>query len=389
MRADLADPAVFAAGGQHDAWRELRENTPVQRNPRGFWSVTGYADVDRVLRDHTSFTSERGTLLNLLGRADPASRRQLAATDPPAHDRMRAPLQQVMSARAARPATPRVRAAIRELLAPGADGGVFDLAQAVRGLPLALIGPLLGLPDGDGPQLMRLVMAASAEEDPEFQLAGDAVATLERAHRELFGYFLDLVRHRTRAPGDDLVSLMLTVMDPAATVSNCYSLLLGAGVTLPNVLAAAVLELAGTPAYRRFAIEPALLASGVEEALRWAAPASHLMRHTTGPVTLSSTAIPAGEAVVAWIGSANRDAAVFTDPDVFDPARSPNRHLSFGAGHHYCIGSHHARLALRLAFTELFVMFSEIAVIGEPVRVRSTFLSGFTRLTVSGQPRRW
>jgi cytochrome P450 len=113
------------------------------------------------------------------------------------------------------------------------------------------------------------------------------------------------------------------------------------------------------------------------------------MRHTTGPVTLSRTAIPAGEAVVAWIGSANRDAAVFTDPDVFDPARSPNRHLSFGAGHHYCIGSHHARLALRLAFTELFVMFSEIAVIGEPVRVRSTFLSGFTRLTVSGRPRRW
>ena len=388
MTADLADPGVFAAGGQHDAWRDLREHAPVHRHPRGFWSVTGYADVDRILHDHASFTSERGTLLNLLGKPDPASRRQLAATDPPVHERMRAPLQRVMGARAAKPSTPRVRAAIRELLAPGADGEAFDLAGAMRALPLALIGPLLGLPAQDWPRLMRLVMAASAEEDPEFQLAGDALATLERAHRELFGYFLDLVRHRTRTPGDDLVSLMLTVMDPAATVSNCYSLLLGAGVTLPNVPVAAVLELAGKPAYHRFASDPGLLAGGVEEALRWAAPASHFMRHATRPVTLSGLAIPAGDAVVAWIGSANRDAAVFADPDVFDPARSPNRHLAFGAGHHYCIGSHHARLALRLAFAELFAMFEEIAVIGEPIRVRSTFLSGFTCLTVSGRPRR-
>jgi cytochrome P450 len=360
----------------------------VRRHPRGFWSVTRYADVGRVLHDHASFTSERGTLLNLLGKPDPASRRQLAATDPPMHDRMRAPLRQVMGARAAEPSTPRVRAAIRDLLALGAEGDAFDLAGAMRGLPLALIGPLLGLPAEDWPRLMRLVMAASAEEDPEFQLAGDAAATLDRAHRELFGYFLDLVRHRTRTPGDDLVSLMLTVMDPAATVSNCYSLLLGAGVTLPNVPVAAVLELAGKPAYQRFANDPGLLASGVEEALRWGSPASHFMRHTTRPVTLSGVAIPAGDAVVAWIGSANRDTAAFADPDVFDPARSPNRHLTFGAGHHYCIGSHHARLTLRLAFAELFAMFEEIAVIGEPVRVRSTFLSGFTRLTVSGRPRR-
>ncbi|MBB5872712.1 cytochrome P450 [Allocatelliglobosispora scoriae] len=388
MTADLADPAVFAAGGQHEAWRELRQHSPVHRHPSGFWSVTGYADVERVLRDHAAFTSERGTLLNLLGKPDPASGRQLAATDPPAHDRMRLPLQRVMGSRAAGASTRRIQLAVRELLAPGADGDAFDLAVAMRGLPLALIGSLLDLPTGDWPRLVQLVMAASAEEDPEFQLADGPAATLARAHRELFAYFLELVRARGRAPGDDLVSLMLTVMDPAETVSNCYSLLLGASVTLPNVPTAAVLATAGTPAWRRFADDPDALASGVEEALRWASPASHFMRHATGPVTLSGVAIPAGDPVVAWIGAANRDPAIFVDPDVFDPVRSPNRHLAFGGGHHYCIGSHHARLALRLLFTELFAMFDEVDVVGEPVRVRSTFLSGFTRLAVAGRPRR-
>jgi cytochrome P450 len=389
---DLADPGLFAAGGQHDAWRWLRENDPVHRHEQGFWSVTRYADVDRVLRDHTCFTSERGTLLNLLGRPDPAGGRQLAATDPPDHDRMRAPLQRVMGARSAESYGPSITATIRDLLAPGRDGGAFDLADAVRGLPLALIGPLLELPRADWPRLLTLVMAASAEDDPDYQIDGDAVRTLRRAHRELFAYFLQLVRERARTPGEDLVSLMLSdaggPMDPGGAVANCYSLLLGASVTLPDVVNSTVYELAGRRAYRGWADRPELLPSGVEEALRWASPGSHFMRHTTRQVRLSGVEIPAGEPVVAWIGSANRDAAVFAEPDTFDPARTPNRHLAFSSGHHYCIGSHLARLTLRLFFAELFATFADIAVVGEPVRVRSTFLTGFKKLIISGTPRR-
>ncbi|MGW2215990.1 cytochrome P450 [Nonomuraea sp. NPDC001684] len=389
---DLADPGLFEAGGQHETWRWLRENDPVHRHDRGFWSVTRYADVDRVLRDHMCFTSERGTLLKLLGRDDPAAGRQLAATDPPEHDRMRAPLQKVMGMRSATAYEPSVIAAITALLAPGLDGPEFDLAAAVRGLPLALVGPLLELPRDDRPRLLTLVMAASAEDDPDYQLAGDASGTLRRAHRELFAYFLHLVRERARKPGDDLISLMVSPdggrMDPGTAVSNCYSLLLGASVTLPNVASSTVFELARGGGYRAWAGRPDLLRDGVEEALRWASPGSHFMRHTTRPVRLSGVELAAGEPVVAWIGSANRDPAVFADPDTFDPARTPNRHLAFGSGHHYCIGSHLARLTLRLFFASLFATFADVEVAGEPVRVRSTFLTGFKKLIISGTPRR-
>ncbi|MET8867417.1 cytochrome P450 [Nonomuraea sp. NPDC004580] len=384
---DLSDPRLFEAGGQYAAWRWLRENDPVHRHETGFWSVTRYADVDRVLRDHTCFTSERGTLLNLLGRPDPAAGRQLAATDPPAHDRMRAPLQKLMGMRSAAAYEPAIVAAITELLAPGLDGRPFDVAEAVRGLPLALIGPLLDLPHADRPRLLTLVMAASAEDDPDYQVAGDAATTLRRAHRELFAYFLHLVRERARTPGGDLVSLMLQE-GPGTVVANCYSLLLGASVTLPNVVNATVVELAWGGGYRAWAARPDLLRSGVEEALRWASPGSHFMRHTTRPVRLSGVEIPAGEPVVAWIGAANRDPEIFPDPDAFDPARTPNRHLAFGSGHHYCIGSHLARLTLRLFFMTLFATFADVALAAEPVRVRSTFLTGFKKLIITGVPRR-
>jgi cytochrome P450 len=392
VNADLADPDLHASGGVHGVWRTLRESAPAhwQSTPRGgFWSVTRYGDVDRVLRDYTTFTSERGTLLNLLGKPDPASGRQLAATDPPAHDEMRAPLQRAMGARPALALRPAVRAGVRELLDAGRSGEPFDVATALAGLPLVLTGPLLGLPRADWPELVRLALMCSAEDDPEYQLDGDRDATLRRAHRELFGYFTDLVRQRARRPRDDLVSLLAAeagAARPGSVVANCYSLLLGATVTLPNVPAAVLPQLAEPARWERWAGRPELLDRGVEEALRWASPASHFMRHARRPVQLAGAAIPEGAAVVAWIGSANRDPEVFDRPDQFDPARPPSRHLAFGSGHHYCLGAHLARLALREFFAELFATFRSVTVTGEPVRARSTFLHGYKRLVVALEP---
>ncbi|MEO3926580.1 cytochrome P450 [Micromonosporaceae bacterium B7E4] len=400
---DLADPGLHADGDPHAVWRVLRERSPVHWQPvsrpglpadLGFWAVTRYPDVARVLAEHDSFSSEQGTLLNLLGRGDPASGQQLAATDPPRHDRMRAPLYRAMNARPVEAHAGRIRAGVTELLAPGAGGEPFDLAAALTGLPLVAIGPLLGLPAGDWPELSRLAMMCTAEDDPDYQLPAGSASTLDQAHRALFGYFSEVVRQRTRSPGDDLVSLLLGMRTdgerarPGAVVANCYSLLLGASVTLPHVPAAALVELAGTDRYADWADRPDLLDPGVEEALRWASPASHFMRVARRPVSLHGRSIPAGAAVVAWLGAANRDPAVFADPDAFDIRRRPNRHLAFGSGRHYCIGSHLARLTLRLLFAELFRMFRSVAVVGEPVRVRSTFLAGIKRLPVVGQPRR-
>lgn len=401
---DLADPGLYADGDPHLLWRELRRREPVRWQPvnvpdrpraRGFWAVTRYADVDRVLSDFRCFTSERGTLLNLLGRDDPARGRQLAATDPPRHDAMRLPLQRAMNAKSVAAHEVRIRSEVAALLAPGLGGAEFDFAVTMGMLPLAVIGPLFGLPAADWPDLARLAAMCAAEDDPDHQLPEGVAATLARGHRDLFAYFTGVVRRRMRDPGDDLISLMLTSSvdgerpGAGAVVSNCYSLLLGASVTLPHVPTAALYELARDGrGYADWAARPDLLYTGVEEALRWASPASHFMRHARCPVELSGVTIAEGDPVVAWLGSANRDAAMFTDPDRFDIRRSPNRHLAFGAGRHYCIGAQIARLTLRALFAELFAAFESVTVLADPVRVRSTFLAGIKRLPVIGQPRR-
>ncbi len=400
-RVDLADPALLASDRRYAVWDQLRQHRPVHWQPvpdagtaRGFWSVTRYRDVNRVLADHTCFTSERGTLLNLLGRRDPAAGQQMAATDPPRHGRMRLPVQRAMGASSARRYVRDVQAGVRALLADHTAGGSFDAATMLAGLPLAVVGPLLGVPVADWPDLTRLAGMCTAEDDPAYRLPEGTAATLRRGHRELFAYFTDLARQRARSGSEDLVSLLLRMevdgqpLGRGAVVSNCYSLLLGASVTLPHVPTAALAHLAGTDRYAHWAHRSDLLTSGVEEALRWASPASHFMRVARRPVDLSGVTVAAGEAVVAWLGSANRDPAVFARPDEFDVRRAPNRHLAFGAGRHYCIGSHLARLALRLFFAELFATFESLTPDGEPVRVRSTFLSGYQQLPLVGRPRR-
>ncbi|QEU96177.1 cytochrome P450 [Streptomyces kanamyceticus] len=414
---NLADPELYTDGDPYAAWRALRAHAPVSwqqvSGTLGFWSVTRYADVERVLEDHASFTSERGTLLSLLGRGDPAAGRQMAVTDPPRHNRMRAPLHRALRLRSAEAHAEEIRAGIRELLpdAPPGEAREFDFAAACAQLPLVVLGPLLGLPARDRPRLVRLAMMCAAEDDPEHQLPGGSEATLERGHRELFAYFADVVRQRRRGahedragrpcegagrpregPGD-LVDVLLSMevdgarLTPGEVLSNCYSLLLGASVTLAHVPPAAVLELSRTGRYAEWAARPDLLDSGVEEALRRASPARHFMRHARRPVVLAGVPVAEGDPVVAWLGSANHDETVFPRPDVFDPGRRRNRHLAFGAGPHYCAGASIARVTLRLFFAELFARYAEIEVTGAPVRARSTFLSGITHLPVRVRPR--
>ncbi|NUT35323.1 MAG: cytochrome P450 [Hamadaea sp.] len=392
---DLADPGLYAVGDPHAVFDTLRSTDPVHWQPAtahrpGFWAVTRYADVDRVLSDFAAFTSERGTLLNLLGRPDPAAGRQLAATDPPQHDRMRAPLQQALNLRAIDGHLRAVGEAVAAVLEPvrHAGGSPVDLATVFRTLPLAAVGPLLGVPESDRPRLADLAEMCAAEDDPAVQAPGGVAATLERGHRELFAYFVDLVRERRRRPRDDLLSVLVTMrfedapLPVGAIVANAYSLLLGAAVTLPCVPAAALAHLAATGGYRDWARRPDRIDSGVEEALRFATPAMHFVRHTRRPVRLGDRELGAGEPVVAWLTAANRDPAVFTDPHTFATGRRPNRHLAFGSGRHYCIGSHIARRTLRLLFEQLFAVVADVEPAGPPVRVRSAFLAGIRHLPV-------
>jgi cytochrome P450 len=394
--ADLTDPRLYSHGDAHSVWRALRLRDPVRWHPAGgtgFWSVTRFEEGNRVLRDHTCFTSQRGTLLNLLGKDDPAGGRQMAATDPPRHTRMREPVQQALAVKSIAAHRDRIREEVRGLLAAGAAGEVFDFGAAMMVLPIAVTGTLMALPREDWPHLVRLTTMSIAPDDPEYELAGGPEATLEAAHRELFAYFQDVVTRRRRAPGDDVISVLLTMdvdgrnLGLGEILSNCYSLLLGANVTTPCVPSAAILELAGTPALADWMDHPELVASGVEEALRWASPAVHFMRYATQQVELAGRAIRPGDAVVVWLASVNRDETVFPDPFLFDIRRRPNRHIAFGSGPHYCVGHGVARTSLRVLFEELLANFGDVRLAGEPEHLCSNFVAGVKHMPVTARLR--
>lgn len=393
---DLVNPWLYRDGEPHEIWRVQRCHEPVSWQQvdatRGFWSVTKLADVEFVLRNHALFTSERGTLLSLLGTDDPAGGRQMAVTDPPRHTRMRDPLQRALSIKRADLYRERIRGIVVELLSPLADG-VVDLAMALAALPMAVTGTIMGLPAADWPRLTRLTTAAIAPDDEEFQLGGGRAATLSIAHRELFAYFQDAVAARRRTSDDDLISLLMTMqvdgrgLSMSEIVSNCYSLLLGANVTTPHSANTTIATQVGTGVLEGWAAQPECTVSGTEESLRWASPVNHFMRYATRDLELHGVPIQAGDAVVVWLGSANRDEDVFDDPYRFDIRRRPNKHIAFGSGAHYCVGHSLARVTLRVFFAELLSRFTDIAVVGTPQRLCSNFIAGYKHLPITAQVR--
>lgn len=394
---DLIKPETYGTGQIHSIWTHMREHSPVywqeNKEGEGFWSVFKYKEVLQVLKNHDQFTSERGTLLNILGVEDPSGGKQMAVTDPPNHTLLRRPIQKQLTGGNIRKHREDIRAEIKRILRPLSEGETIDFAWAMAGLSVAAAGKVMGLPAEDWPMLGKLTIAAIAPDDPEYVQEGNAHKTMERAHRGLFAYFHDLIEQRKRDPQDDVISLLLNIkvdghpLDQGAIVANCYSLLLGATVTTPHVPTSSLLELARDNGYADWAAHrEELLDTGIEEALRWSSPASHFLRYAKQDVVLGGQPIKAGQAVAAWIGSANRDEDIFEHPFQFNIRRRPNRHIAFGAGPHYCVGHEVARQTIRILFEELFTTLKAVKIIGEPVYLNSNFIHGMKHLYVRGVP---
>ncbi|GAA2613964.1 cytochrome P450 [Streptomyces axinellae] len=392
---DLSDHDFYATGDPHPVWAHMRRHAPVHLSTlpdgRSFWSVTRYHDVDAVLRDHTRFTSSKGTLLSVLGGTDPAGNKMMAASDPPVHTALRKPMSKVLSHRALQPHNPQVRRVVHRMLAPLLDGGVWDIAEAGARFPMAFTGTLMGLPEEDWEQLARLTTAAIAPQDAGYRRS-EGHGTLAAAHHELFAYFSGQVRRRRRDPGDNLVGFLVGMeADGRALrhdelVYNCYSLLLGANVTTPHAVAATVLALIENPReWDRWRAGLSLTSTAVEEGLRWSSPANHFMRHATRDMVLRGQPIQEGDAVVAWLGSANRDEEVFADPYRFDIARSPNRHVAFGFGPHYCVGAPLARIALGALFRVLVPAVERFTLAGPVEHLASNFAAGIKSLPLTAR----
>lgn len=387
---DLANPVMFLETDLPALWSRLRDEAPVHWNPPsgqapGFWAVSRYADVVDVYKDTTHFTSERGNVLTtLLQGEDSASGKMLAVTDGVRHREIRNLMLKSFSPRALAPVAEMVRERTRRLIADALARGEFDFATDVADhIPINTIGDLMGVPQADRQQLVDW-------NNQTLSGYGEHTELDEwLARNEILLYFSDLARQRRGDPGDDVISVLANgridgePLTEDEIVFNCYSLILGADESSRMSSIGGILALAQNPAqWRAFKDGDVGLDSAVEEVLRWTTPAMHFGRTVIAETELGDKRLAEGDVVTLWNSSANFDEAVFPDPLRFDLARTPNKHLAFGYGPHFCLGAFLGRSHVGAVLEAVRSMVAEIELIGEPTRLYSNFVYGYSRFPV-------
>lgn len=392
---DLNNVDQFVECDIHAVWRLLRAEAPIfwsegtDEYP-GFWSITKYADILAISRDPETFMSGQGSTFTTNPKNPPLTLGKiLLHMDPPRHVRVRRLVNKGFTPRMVGRLEPQIRQIAESIFAIVTPLGRCDFVTSVAArLPLAVICGMLGAPHEDWDLLFDLANRFIGQDDPEYQTrAGDREATRRRATQEIASYFSRLLAERRREPGDDLVSVLAEEQEEALTEEEvlflCLLLLNAGSETTRNAISGGMLALIEYPEQRRLLVaDSALMPTAIEEILRWTSPVQHMMRTTTRDVEIRGRKIQGGERVVMWYSSANRDEEVFSEPDRFDVRRTPNEHLAFGVGEHFCLGAGLARLELRVMFEELLQHLPDVELDGPIERLRSNAFNGIKRMPV-------
>lgn len=368
-------------------YERMRESAPVFHDEQsGSWHVYRYDDVQRVLSGHGSFSSR-------MGGDDPSETGQLFAAslitaDPPRHRQLRSLVTQAFTPKAVDGLTPRISALTEELLDGIASKGSADLiAELAYPLPVIVIAELMGIPAEDRDRFKHWSDVIVSQTQ-----SGVPTADHSTTNREMAEYFLALIEHRRSQPGNELISNLLVAeidgqkLSVAELLGFCSLLLVAGNETTTNLIGNAVLSFTEVPgSVERLRAEPALLPQAIEEVLRYRSPVQSMYRVTAGSTTLGDVQLPAGAPLVAWIGSANRDERQFQRPEQFDLDRTPNRHLAFGHGIHFCLGAPLARLEARIALQGILDRLPGLTLTpgARLERMDSTIVYGVKELPVS------
>ena len=383
---DLSSPDTYAHGFPHDVFRELRERDPISRqldgHGRPFWAVTRYHDIVTVLRTPATFSSWRGGVL--LDDPPPEFlaklRENMLNRDPPDHTRMRRLVNHVFTPRRNETLEHRIASHAKTLVDRVRGAGRCDFATDVAGeMPLFVICEILGVPVEDRRTLYALTtrMFGSTIADPTEALR-DGMA----AAGELRAYGAALAARKASTPTDDLLSDLVGANELTdGEVQAFFMLLFNAGAdTTRSLLCFGLDLLLDRPALiDELRADPSKLPSAIEEMLRFESPVIQFRRTATREVELAGRAIAEGDRVVVYFPSGNRDAAVFAEPDRFDITRSPNAHLAFGYGTHFCIGAALARLEAKHVFGELLAATRVLERLGPLVPSRTSFIRSVHR----------
>lgn len=391
---DIFSPEIYERGVPHEAYERLRREAPVfwheEPDGPGFWAVTKHRDVLEVSRDAATFSSETaGTQIPNLPKEDlRGSPDNLANMDPPRHSQYRALVNQSFTPQGLRQVEEYVRETVSELLDAALAKGSFDfMGDVASRLPMTIILRMVGVPTQDQGQIARWVGRLLVPDDPEF-----AATEAERiaVWTSFTAYAHALAADRRGTPRDDLLSrLMAAEVDGQKLTydefGQFFVLLLAAGTHTTSLsLGTGMLALIEHPDQRAKIVEdPSRIDGAVDEMLRFNPPLLHFRRTATRDTELCGQQIRKGDKVVIWYSAANRDEDVFVDPNRFDIERSPNDHIAFGYGPHFCLGQALARMQLKIALGESVRRMPELRVDGAIERIRSNWFNGMKRLPLT------
>jgi cytochrome P450 len=383
----LDDPA-FYAGNPDPALAQLRAAAPVHwYAPADYWALTGHAAVQEVSRDPERFCSSKGVLMG--DRARPITGGDsILYVDPPRHVQYRKLVNKAFTVRRVALLEDRIREMTVELLDSIDPHAETDLVEAIAApLPLLVIAELLGVPGEDRAKFKRwsdaVAEAATVLTDENMMIAV-----------ELFVYFNEALDARIENPTDDLLSALVEAeidgehLPRQEQLGFCMSLLVAGNETTRALISGGLWELAKHDEQRAALIaDPSLIPTAVEEMLRWVTPILAMARTATRDTEVTGCPVKEGDFVVLHYMAANRDTEVFgADADRFDTTRTPNPHVAFGVGEHFCLGAGLARLEAKVLLEELLARFPDFRFTGEPERPPSTLLRQVTSLPIVFAP---
>jgi cytochrome P450 len=385
LTALLSDDAFFA-GDPFPTYGRLREEAPLAWDADGgWWAVSTHPEVLAVSRDPATFCSAKGIMTFEIG-VDYPSPPTMMHTDPPEHMRYRKLVQPGFAPALMRAIEGSVRARALEVVEQLQSGEVVDIVPALAAFPVMVIADLLGVPAADGE---RFVSWSDAAIPDATELSLDERMALLT---EMNDYLLGAAKLAREGSGDrsDLISVLADVEMDGEVLSDeelvmfLNQLLVAGNETSRSMISGGLWALATQPEqWDRLVADPTLGGSTVEEWLRWTTPVVAFMRTATRDTQLRGTPIGAGDPLLMLYASANRDEAVFgPTADRFDIGRSPNPHVAFGFGPHFCIGAALARMEGRVLIEELLARFTKLDPVGEAEHSPSAIISGLRRAEV-------
>ena len=403
---NLSNLDLFESGAPWPVFAELRQADPLhwsdEDSPNhGFWSVTRYHDIVRVLRDSETFTSERFTNLEEVDAEQEEARRSLLETDGARHRALRRLLQGQFTPAAVAQYETFLRGLTATTLDNAFSQGEFDfVGEVASDFPINVLAKLLDVPVEDNKQLIDWGNRMIGFDDPEHAdvLINDPESEKYRlvpfrspAALEVFAYGDALAKERRGKNGTDLVSVLVNGdMSDGIALSerdfhtNFLLLVVAGNETTRHTISHTMINLIQNPdQLTKLQENPELIPWAVEEFLRFASPVYHFRRTATKDVEIHGQSIKSGEKIVTWFASGNRDSSIFERANKFDVTRNPNEHMTFGrGGPHMCLGNALARIELRVMFEDLISRIDSMELTGPVDYLRSNFVHGIKRMPV-------